>query len=199
MDGKSLLLISGGALLGIGALVAAFSGEETNACAGGACTANAMPQTNTCTGSPMAVTPPVTPPDAATLTVARTAWGEARGEGTRGMQAVINVVMNRARAGTFPGGRNPAAICTAKNQFSAWNIGDPNRSQMLAVTTDNSQFRNAITLARQGLAGTLADLTDGAVYYHEANIPTPPSWGRVAETTQIGNHIFYVPSPPLTA
>ena len=34
--------------------------------------------------------------------MARTAWGEARGEGTTGMQAVINVIMNRvAKRGCF--------------------------------------------------------------------------------------------------
>ena len=36
-------------------------------------------------------------------TLARTIWGEARGEGSAGMQAVANVVMNRAAIGGWWG------------------------------------------------------------------------------------------------
>lgn len=55
--------------------------------------------------------------------VAATIWGEARGEGTEGMQAVLNVIMNRAK-GNF---NNASAISTQKlhkssnYQFSLWN------------------------------------------------------------------------------
>ena len=35
--------------------------------------------------------------------MARTIYGEARGEGQRGMQAVANVIMNRVKAGSWYG------------------------------------------------------------------------------------------------
>lgn len=56
--------------------------------------------------------------------MARTAWGEARGEGSRGMQAVINVIMNRVRAGSWYGA-TPKEVCTKKSQFSVWNKKRP--------------------------------------------------------------------------
>lgn len=50
--------------------------------------------------------------------MARTAWGEARGEGSRGMQAVINVIMNRVRAGSWYGA-TPKEVCTKKANFQS--------------------------------------------------------------------------------
>src|SRR5438067_2106530 len=41
-------------------------------------------------------------------TLARTIYGEARGAGQSAQEAVASVVMNRVRAGTFPGGRSVA-------------------------------------------------------------------------------------------
>lgn len=38
-------------------------------------------------------------PDGQVDVVARTIWGEARGEGANGMQAVANVIMNRTARG----------------------------------------------------------------------------------------------------
>lgn len=64
--------------------------------------------------------------------LARTAWGEARGEGVSGMQAVINVVQNRvARGGWW--GATIEDVVLKPWQFSAWNANDPNRAKLLAV------------------------------------------------------------------
>ena len=71
--------------------------------------------------------------------MARTAWGEARGEGKEGMQAVLNVIMNRVQAGSWYGA-TPKEVCQKPAQFSVWNKSDPNYSPMLKVNDSDSNF-----------------------------------------------------------
>lgn len=121
--------------------------------------------------------------------VARTLWGEARGEGIAGMQAVANVIANRVKAGGWfgPGWKE---VCQKPYQFSTWNPGDPNRSKVLAVTTADSDFRMALAIATQAVDGVLADITKGALYYHADYVT--PTWADPAKiTAEIGSHVFY--------
>ncbi|MDN7355799.1 cell wall hydrolase [Acetobacter senegalensis] len=121
---------------------------------------------------------------------ARTAWGEARGEGSQGMQAVLNVVHNRvAQPGWW--GRDVISVCTAPAQFSCWRHQDPNREKLLNVTAENPQFHEALLLAFQMELGQLPDLTDGADHYFDRRT-APPVWacGRFYRKT-IGHHAFY--------
>lgn len=124
--------------------------------------------------------------------MARTAWGEARGEGSRGMQAVINVIMNRVRAGSWYGA-TPKEVCTKKSQFSVWNKNDPNYAQMLAVTTSDKSFATAKSLAGLAYAGTLPDITNGATNYLAlGSLSSVPGWvASLEEVAVIGNHTFY--------
>ncbi|MFT9017197.1 cell wall hydrolase [Acetobacter malorum] len=121
---------------------------------------------------------------------ARTAWGEARGEGTRGMQAVMNVIGNRV---THPGwwGRNIAGVCQAHAQFSCWDTNDPNQIKLLTVTDSDTQFREALDLASCLLNSCLSDLTGGADHYYDWR-GQRPYWaqGRFYKCT-IGHHAFY--------
>lgn len=123
-------------------------------------------------------------------TAARTAWGEARGEGLRGMQAVLNVIGNRAaRPGWW--GRDIASVCTAEAQFSCWNMQDPNRTALLAVTQADAQFRQASALAAQLCRQQLSDLTAGADHYYDWR-GAKPVWARKQFFTKtIGHHAFY--------
>lgn len=121
--------------------------------------------------------------------LARTLWGEARGEGEAGMCAVASVILNRAaRPGWW--GRSVAEICLKPHQFSCWLPGDPNRDAMLAVDGSDPQFRLAQRIAAAALAGGLTDATGGATHYHAAGIA--PAWirGRAPERI-IGRHLFY--------
>lgn len=138
------------------------------------------------------------PPRPDVDTLARTIWGEARGEGREGMVAVANVVMNRYRlrqsgAGyrSFgPVGASVAQICTAPRQFSAWNHGDPNRAAMLNVTEQSASFATAMEIARAAVAGSLSDITGGADHYHARTVN--PDWAEgVAPVKAIGKHVFY--------
>lgn len=129
-------------------------------------------------------------------TLARTMWGEARGQGARGMQAVANVVMNRLKAAQGSAakarqfGATVSEICKKPWQFSAWNANDPNLEKLLAVTTANADFRVALDLARQAVEGRLPDITGGADHYHANYVK--PSWSVGATPVAVvGVHEFY--------
>lgn len=123
--------------------------------------------------------------------LARTIWGEARGEGYSGMVAVANVVLNRA---SNPGwwGFDIASVCLKDWQFSCWNITDPNRPAMLAVTTGMDQtFAMAVEIAREAVNGTLTDNTNGATHYYAKSIAAPNWTAGATLAAVIGNHKFY--------
>jgi len=128
---------------------------------------------------------------------ARIAWGEARNQGPIGLQAVINVIDNRARTDLFGDGKadwwgeSHAGVATAPYQFSAFNENDPNRPKLEAVSDNDPTFVQAVELAAKAVAGKLPDLTGGATHYHARQI-TPPNWTVGAiRTAAIGDHIFY--------
>ncbi len=121
--------------------------------------------------------------------VARTIWGEARGEGVEGMTAVANVIMNRVRAGSW-WGSTPAGVSRKRWQFSAWNPNDPNRARMLAVTADDPAFARALEIAERAIDGSLPDITGGATHYHAPSVQ--PDWADGATVeARIGAHTFY--------
>lgn len=122
--------------------------------------------------------------------LARTLWGEARGEGSAGMQAVANVVMNRAARGGW-WGDDIIGVCQKPYQFSCWNKDDPNYRQLLAVDGRDLYFATAQRIARRAVYGRLDDITGGADHYHAAGIS--PYWAQGQKPCAvIGNHIFYV-------
>lgn len=126
--------------------------------------------------------------------LARTLWGEARGEGTAGMQAVASVVLNRVEVakdkGKFWWGGNIIQICQKPYQFSCWNRSDPNFRKLQAIEENNLYFATALRVARRAVAGALRDSTNGATHYHAAGVS--PYWSqKESPTAVIGNHIFY--------
>ena len=124
--------------------------------------------------------------------MARTAWGEARGEGKEGMQAVINVIMNRVKRGGWYG-LTPSEVCQKPAQFSVWNKSDPNYTKMLAVTDSDGNFALAKSLASMAYNGMLPDITNGATNYLALkSLSTVPSWAnKMQQVASIGNHTFY--------
>jgi spore germination cell wall hydrolase CwlJ-like protein len=123
--------------------------------------------------------------------LARTLWGEARGEGERGMQAVANVIMNRADNPRW-WGRTVIQVCHRPWQFSAWNKNDPNRRLLLAVTDRDLQFRLALDLATRAVNRQLPDLTLNSDHFHATWMTRPPTWARGrTPTVTIGRHVFF--------
>lgn len=127
--------------------------------------------------------------------LARTLWGEARGEGPEGMGAVASVVLNRVAVAAAHGGRywwggDVIAVCLKPWQFSCWNRADPNYARLQALDAADLHFATALRVARRALAGVLADPTGGATHYHTRAIS--PAWARGAQpTAAIGAHVFY--------
>ena len=122
-------------------------------------------------------------------TLARTVWGEARGEGRRGMAAVASVILNRAKHPRW-WGRDVVSVCLKPWQFSVWNPDDLNRRLLLAVDESNAQFRTALEIADQALNGELEDETNNADHYHTHAVKPLWSQGR-KPVASIGNHRFF--------
>lgn len=124
--------------------------------------------------------------------LAATVWGEARGDGKAGMEAVACVIMNRAET---PGwwGTDARSVCLHQYQFSCWNQDDPNRPKMLAVADHpDADFRIALDVAQRALAGRLEDSTAGATHYVMSNIADRTAWARGKKPVKvIGHHSFY--------
>lgn len=126
--------------------------------------------------------------------LARTLWGEARGEGTNGMEAVACVVLNRVAIAEkkegFWWGNNIIQVCQKPYQFSCWNRADPNFRKLQAVDSKDIHFATASRIARRAAAGVLADITKGATHYHAKE--TSPYWARGEKPVAvIGRHAFY--------
>jgi spore germination cell wall hydrolase CwlJ-like protein len=126
--------------------------------------------------------------------LARTLWGEARGEGTPGMEAVACAVLNRVQVArektTFWWGNNIIQVCQKPYQFSCWNRSDPNFRTLQQVDEKDLYFATALRIARRAAAGTLKDSTNGATHYHAAGIE--PYWARGEKpVAEIGRHVFY--------
>lgn len=126
--------------------------------------------------------------------MARTLWGEARNEGTAGMQAVACVILNRiktARAlGGYWWGHNIIEVCHKPYQFSCWNKTDPNYRKLLAVTDDNIHFATAKRISRRAVLGFIDDPTYGADHYHTKAVAPYWSQGKTP-TNVIGQHVFF--------
>ncbi len=127
-------------------------------------------------------------------TLARTLWGEARGEGERGMHAVANVIINRARhaekRGKFWWGNNIIQVCQKPYQFSCWNRSDPNFRKLQTIDTRNFAYATALKIAKRAVLETFEDMTNGATHYHAKSIE--PYWAKnEIPLISIGNHVFY--------
>lgn len=124
--------------------------------------------------------------------LARTAYGEARGEGREGMHAVLNSVQNRLASGRRWWGTSYRTICLAPYQYSCWLHGDPNRPKLLSVDEKDPQYIIAMELAADALAGALPDLVAGADSYFAPGGCKVPKWAAGHDPAAIiGRHWFY--------
>lgn len=133
--------------------------------------------------------------DSDTDILARTLYGEARGEGIEGMQAVACVVMNRcALAADHPhfGDGSPSSACRAPYQFSCWNKDDPNLRIILNVDETDPFFAQAVQISNSYVnEGYKQDPTGGATYYFAEGSPVP-DWAKgKTPCAVIGKHTFF--------
>lgn len=127
--------------------------------------------------------------------IATTLVLEAGGEGNRGMQAVANVLNNRAKKR----GTTPAQEAIRKKQFSMWNAfhsGTEEISDVIAKAKKHPKWKLAVDYAKR--IASLSDITGGATHYYNPNhsdvkdkIKNPKWWGNnMKHVKVIGNHKF---------
>lgn len=133
-------------------------------------------------------------------TLARTLYGEARGEDRQGKIAVACVILNRVEKRKQCGwriidGKNVptiAATCLKPWQFSCWNEKDPNRKKILVITTADKVFAECLNLATLAYDGKLQDITKGATHYYNPKACQPPKWAYGKKPCAVvGQHLFF--------
>ncbi|MDP3372575.1 MAG: cell wall hydrolase [Candidatus Paracaedibacteraceae bacterium] len=129
--------------------------------------------------------------------MARTIYGEARGEYTRvdgGLSALIavgNVIMNRVDQKSWFG-RSIRDVCLKPYQFSCWNDTDVNRQKLINVTPSCSLYKECLAVAEAISRYRYPDLTKGADHYYSVDLKVPPKWALSAkECVHIGKHRFF--------
>jgi cell wall hydrolyse, putative len=126
--------------------------------------------------------------------LARTIYGEARGESISGQEAIASVVLNRVafskRRGRYWWGNSIADVCQAPWQFSCWNKNDPNYQKLIKVGSEDINFCMCRRIAERAIGGTLEDKTNGATHYHTNSCF--PAWAHGKQPcAEIGAHLFY--------
>nr|DAL30971.1 MAG TPA_asm: lytic transglycosylase [Caudoviricetes sp.] len=125
--------------------------------------------------------------------LARTLYGEARGEGLLGIEAVANVILNRvalAKEHLLWWGKTVAEVCLKPLQFSCWNPDDKNFQATVKASDTDPVFRLCQRVAVRAMNGFLADTTHGATHYHAKQVN--PAWARaLTPVYEYGNHLFY--------
>jgi N-acetylmuramoyl-L-alanine amidase len=122
-------------------------------------------------------------------TMARTIYGEARGESELGQIAVGWVILNRLAKQTWYG-KDVTGVCLKPYQFSCWNHSDINECKVKLVKSSDPEFQKCLKSARKVLTSSVSDPTGGATHYHATSVS--PFWIHGATLTKtIGGHVFY--------
>ncbi|AJO79042.1 cell wall hydrolase [Pseudomonas sp. MRSN 12121] len=131
--------------------------------------------------------------------LARTLWGEARGEGLAGQIAVAWTIRNRVNDGRPKSwwGEGYAGVCQAPYQFSSWNKNDPNYPFLTgAKPIPAGQLAQAQRAADQVMGDAVPDPTGGATHYYATTMARAPAWAAKArQTARIGQHVFFKDVP----
>ncbi|UZD96660.1 cell wall hydrolase [Pseudomonas corrugata] len=131
--------------------------------------------------------------------LARTLWGEARGEGLAGQIAVAWTIRNRVEDGRGKSrwGEGYAGVCLKPYQFSCWNKKDPNYPSLDGATEISpEQLAQARRAADLVISGAEPDITKGATHYYATTMSKPPAWiAKAKQTLRMGNHVFFKDVP----
>jgi spore germination cell wall hydrolase CwlJ-like protein len=129
--------------------------------------------------------------------LARTLWGEARGESLAGQIAVAWTIRNRVNDGKAKSWWGEGYACLKPYQFSCWNKSDPNYAYLSgAKSIPLREFAQAQIAADQVMGGKVPDPTGGATHYYATTMPAAPTWAAKAkQTLKLGHHIFFKDVP----
>jgi N-acetylmuramoyl-L-alanine amidase len=110
--------------------------------------------------------------------IARTVWGEVRGQSPRSWAAVAHVIRNRViQPGHKWWGDTFRNVCLKPYQFSCWLTSDPNYRQIVELPADDALLSKIRLIVDGVLLGTVPDPTGGAtMYYNPAIVLRAPKW-----------------------
>ncbi len=132
--------------------------------------------------------------------LARTIYGEARGEKRIGKIAVANVVMNRVRFKKQAGYKvvnghrlvSVAETCLKPFQFSCWLESDANRSVIENVADNDAVYQECLSIASDAVRERLVDVTCGATHYYNPKGCKCPTFAIGKKPCAIiGSHYFF--------
>lgn len=137
--------------------------------------------------------------------LAKTIYGEARGEGDLGREAVGGTIINRWQSGKWFNGKDInndgfesiAEVCQQPWQFSCWNENDPNRQKLLELNLYDNIFRDCLTTSLLVIANSAdtqwagRDKSNGATHYFADYIATPKWAVGKTPCAIIGHHRFF--------
>lgn len=123
--------------------------------------------------------------------MARTLYGECRGEPFSGQVAVAWVIRRRAESPSW-WGHGIEGVCKAPKQFSCWNdekMADFLRTRVYALDPMLTQLAGVAALV---LSDALPDTSNRATHYMRADITGAGKWDEeMVETARIGAHAFF--------
>ncbi len=126
--------------------------------------------------------------------LARTIYGEARGESLKGKEAIANVILNRIKKASlnrnFWWGHTIEQVCLKPYQFSCWNKNDVNYRIITNISPSDAIFQTCQRVARRAICGLLEDNTQNATHYHSETVSPKWALGK-APCVSIGSHLFY--------
>lgn len=123
--------------------------------------------------------------------MARTAIGEARGEGQQAMIGVMYTGLNRFNSNKWFHAPTIAGVFLKRMQYDCWTPEDVNYAYIVNLTPDLTLFRNAIEWAGSVIAGQIPDPSEQATHYYDDSID-PPDWTKGAiQTVKIGRLTFF--------
>ena len=116
------------------------------------------------------------------------AYYEARGEGRDGMQAVAQVVLNRARHPAFPN-----SVCGVVFQGAGLRTGCQfsfTCNGSMRARVNPTAWNRARDVASKALSGTVYAAVGNATHFHTTGVS--PSWrNSLVRVSQVGSHLFY--------
>ena len=128
--------------------------------------------------------------DRETSCLAKAVYFEARGESTKGQEAVAAVILARTKA---PG--RPKSICGVVYEGSRLSTGCQfsfTCDGLAHIVRDARAWTRAISIASRAMLGQFDWVARGATYYHADYVR--PNWAlHMIKVAQIGTHIFYRP------
>ena len=122
--------------------------------------------------------------------VARTIYGEARGEPFKGQVAVAHVIFNRVVAGKY--GIGPIGVCQKNLQFSCWNQNDPTYHDMTRATLTDPALRKATEAVLLAIYERPMYTLENCTHYFAETMPAFPRWAQgKTPALVVGRHLFF--------